>query len=162
MTYQQAEDWCVNNVPMSTFDNFEDWYEQCESELATPELTDSDRFKAQMETRWNSIMPSEREQDMIVSEQEEAEDFEEASKEPITYNVPIEREIKLPASGRAPIILAPIKERMQRGAPVRIAEPAPQPPIAYQPAPLPPKPEPAPKQNRISAFFSGLAKRFRR
>lgn len=48
MTYENAVEWCIDNIPISQFDSFEEWREQCEAELQTPNLFESDKFNSML------------------------------------------------------------------------------------------------------------------
>ena len=52
MTYADALDWCIKNLPMNEYDNFNEWYKACEEKLATPNLFESAEFNDSMEDAW--------------------------------------------------------------------------------------------------------------
>lgn len=57
LTYETAVQWGIDNVPMSLYDSFEDWYSACETEFgAKSKLFDNDKFRDMMFSAWSDEM----------------------------------------------------------------------------------------------------------
>jgi hypothetical protein len=90
LTYSDALDWSVDNVPTDLYDSFDDWYDAVKQELQTPELTSSTEFENQMRDAWQQEKGTE------VLEVEKELEEPEPVKEPTAQEVQHELERNLP------------------------------------------------------------------
>jgi hypothetical protein len=81
LTYPEAVDWAVDNVPMDFYDSYDDWFKAVSSELQTPELTNTNDFQKQLEKVWENqvgdITKTRQQLEEEEREQKRIEEFEE-------------------------------------------------------------------------------------
>lgn len=79
MTYSDAVDWAIDNVPMDFYDSYDEWFNASKSELQTPELTNHPDFNKQMQNAWTNEVGdiTKTRQQLEEEEQKRIEEFEE-------------------------------------------------------------------------------------
>jgi hypothetical protein len=114
MTYADAVDWAIDNVPMDFYDSYSEWFDAVKSELQTPELISSNTFNEQMQKAWENEVGSIKKTRKQLEEEQEAqrrideiEEFEEPEivepeiQEPTAQDVEHELERNLPEDIRS-------------------------------------------------------------
>lgn len=136
MTYADAVDWAIDNVPMGFYDTYQDWLDASKSELQTPELTNHPEFMKQMEQAWNNevgdINKSRQELEQEKREQKRIEEFEpEQIQEPTEKEVEHELERNLAPEQRSKDFitqektgaLSNVLDSLPKGAKISIPQP---------------------------------------
>jgi hypothetical protein len=81
LTYTDAVDWAIDNVPMPFYDSYDEWLNASKSELQTPELTNHPEFNKQMQQAWTNevgdITKTRQQLEQEEREQRRLEEFEE-------------------------------------------------------------------------------------
>lgn len=110
MTYEQALEWLIDNIPIDMFDSYEDWYNACKQEIQTPALWDSPRFNRMHEDYWKNNKSFEQEEIPIPEPKEPIiEEKITITKRSDSNIVQEEKEIiRLPPTGKAPELPKPI------------------------------------------------------
>lgn len=68
LTYDDAVNWAVDNVPANQFNTFEEWRNQVESELMTPELSAEGRFQQMLQDKYFGLVEPQMEEQVFVEE----------------------------------------------------------------------------------------------
>jgi hypothetical protein len=72
MTYDDAVDWAIDNVPMDFYDSYDDWYNASKAELQTPELTSEQEFINKMQNAWeNEVGDVKKTRQQLEQEEQE-------------------------------------------------------------------------------------------
>lgn len=119
MTYDQALDWLIDNVPMELFDNYEDWYNACRKEITTENLWNNSTFNNMHKNYWINNKDQEETTEPVTEPNIQPE-IEQVSKreieppqrtfyrEPIQYQREViytsEQNISVPATESAPVV----------------------------------------------------------
>jgi len=178
MTYRDAANWAIENIPMNTFDNYSDWYDKAQEELPVPELFEEVEFNNMLQDAWeDTIGPIEKtrteiEEEEITQRREALEQtpLEEYAdkevREEIIRNVPIseselpeyraEREVEIKTKVIPQEIGAPIRVTKIEGI-TRVQRPPLPKRVDVALKPLPPK-----QEGIVRRFISGLRRLFSR
>jgi hypothetical protein len=137
MTYSDAVDWSIDNVPMDFYDSFDDWLDASKSELQTPELTNHPDFIKQMQQAWTNevgdIKKTRQQLEQEEAEQRRIEEFREEPEviEPTAEQVSHELERNLPPEQQSKDFLtqeksgalAEVLKSLPKGAKISIPQP---------------------------------------
>lgn len=83
MTYADAVEWAIDNVPIDFYDSFDEWLNASKSELQTPELTNNPTFTKQMEQAWeNQVGDIKKTKQQLEQEEIEQRRIDEIQTEP--------------------------------------------------------------------------------
>lgn len=74
MTYENAVQWLVDNVPPENYDSYNDWYKDCLSSLKTPHVFNSPQFNNMLHSAY---MQSQGEQEETEDEYESPMEYHE-------------------------------------------------------------------------------------
>jgi len=107
LTYADAVDWSIDNVPMNFYNSYNEWLDASKSELQTPELTNHPEFNKQMQQAWENevgdIKKTRQQLEQEEREQRRLEEFKEPEvleepeiQEPTAQQVQHELERNLP------------------------------------------------------------------
>jgi hypothetical protein len=78
MTYDDAVDWAIDNVPMDFYDSYDDWYNASKAELQTPELTSEQEFINKMQNAWeNEVGDIKKTRQQLEQEEQEQRTLEQ-------------------------------------------------------------------------------------
>jgi hypothetical protein len=78
MTYDDAVDWAIDNVPMDFYDSYDDWYNASKAELQTPELTSEQEFINKMQNAWeNEVGDVKKTRQQLEQEEQEQRTLEQ-------------------------------------------------------------------------------------
>lgn len=123
MTYENALNWAIENIPMQEFDSFDDWYGTVQENLLG--VTDSEQFQSMAFTAWQDAGFEEQfrdtsqvQVDEFISPQntvdaridintgqvESIRPIGQQTPIPVQALPPVEPERQLPPTGRAPEI----------------------------------------------------------
>lgn len=94
MTYRDAANWAIENIPMNQFDSYEDWLDEVNKEVNTPELLAEKEFTDMLQRAWeNTIGPIDKTKEDIEKEREEQQRIEQEQRRIEQFEV---EEIKEP------------------------------------------------------------------
>lgn len=146
--YDNVVQWFIDNIPISQFDSFEDWYNQCRAEIQTDELFNSDRFNSKLRDAYfrNGGTDSPREIREFVEDsggeipEETLQELEKREKSdaiididtpaqitaqqriPVPPSIEPERLREIPPTGRAPELPKPEFKEPRKGFLTRLRE----------------------------------------
>jgi hypothetical protein len=101
LTYNDAVQWSIDNVPMDFYDSYDEWFDAIKAEIQTPELLGNTEFNSKLERVWENevgdITKSRKELEREQRAQKQIEQFEEPQvQEPSANEIQHELERNLP------------------------------------------------------------------